>query len=339
MINTNKSKIILFLVFWLSIGLLQNSRAQTVNEYTPVDSLKVGDTFDFSITLNRDQEYDEIIFPDSSNVPSENFEIRSRSQFKISSYKDSVHYQLQFFGTADTTLPELPVLLVQGQDTTVLYTKPVPIAFSSVLARDDDAFRPLKPIYDFAVAWWPYILAFILIGIAAYLVYRYFARKEEQPAEAPKTFTPVPFENPLKTLQHNIARLKDTELNTHQDFKEFYISLGDAIRRYFEDLHHIPALEFTSREIIRSLRARSIDSELIDETRTVLREADMVKFAKFTPTNEQAERALHKAQSFVQRAKEIDNPRIEHLRREHQAEMEAKREHFEQEQDSTKVDA
>lgn len=339
MINTNISKIILFLVLWISMGLLQDGRAQTVKEYMPVDSLEVGDTFDFSITLNRDQEYDEIIFPDSSNLPSENFEIRSRSQFKISSYKDSVHYQLQFFGTADTTLPELPVLLVQDEDTTALYTHPVPITFRSVLAQDDDAFRPLKPIYDFARAWWPYLLAFILICIAAYFIYRYLTKKEEQPTAAPKTFTPVPFENPLETLQQNVARLKDAEPNTHEDFKEFYIDLGDAIRQYFEDLHNIPALESTSREIIRSLRARSIDKDLIDETRTVLQEADMVKFAKFTPTNEQAERALHKAQAFVQRAKEIDSPRVEHLRREHQAEMEAKRERFEQEQNTEKVDA
>lgn len=339
MINTQISKIILLLVLWLSVGFTQNSRAQTVREYAPADTLEVGDTFDFSVTLNRDREYDEIIFPDSSSLPSDHFEIRSRSQFKVSSYKDSVHYQLQFFGTADTTLPELPVLLVQDEDTTALYTNPVPIHFRSVLAQDDEAFRPLKPIYDFALAWWPYILAFILLCAAAYFLYRYFTKKEEQPATEPATFTPVPFENPLRTLQHDIARLENAELATHEDFKEFYIDLGDAIRRYFEDLHHIPALESTSREIIQALKARSIDNDLIDETRTVLQEADMVKFAKFTPTTDQAERTLRKAQTFVQRAKEIDGPRVEHLRREHQSRMEAERERFEQKQNRAEVNA
>lgn len=338
MINTNISKIILFLVLWMSMGWLSISQAQTVNEYAPADTLEVGDTFDFSITLNRDQEYDEIIFPDSSSFSSDNFEVRSQSQFKVSSYKDSVHYQLQFFGTADTMLPELPVLLIQEGDTTTLHTSPVPIAFRSVLARDDDAFRPLKPIYEFAIAWWPYIAAFILLGIAAYFLYSYLSRKEEQPSPEPRIFTPVPFENPLKALQHNIGRLEDAELVTHEDFKHFYIDLGDAIRQYFEDLHHIPALESTSREIIQSLNAKSIDKRLVDETRTVLQEADMVKFAKFTPTNKQAEEALHKAKLFLQRAKEIDSPRVEHLRREHQAAMEEKRERFEQEQNTEKVD-
>lgn len=338
MINTHITKIILLLVLWLSLGFTQNIRGQTVREYATADTLEVGDTFDFSITLNRDREYDEIIFPDSSSLPSGQFEIRTRTQFKVSSYKDSVYYQLQFFGTADTTLPELPVLLVGNEDTTALYTHPVPIYFRSVLAQEEETFRPLKPIYEFALAWWPYLLAFILLCLAAYFLYRYLTKAEEQPATKAETFTPVPFKNPLRTLQRDIARLEGTEPTTHEDFKEFYIDLGDAIRQYFEDLHHIPALESTSREILQALRARSIDSDLIDETRSVLEEADMVKFAKFTPTTDQADRALRKAQAFLQRAQEIDGPRVEHLRREHQSRVEAERERFEQEQNRAEVE-
>lgn len=338
MINTNIFKPILFLALSLSLGFVQEGSAQTVNEYAPDDSLRVGDTFDFSITLNRDQDYDQILFPDTSSFTS-NFEIRSQSQFKVSSFKDSVHYELQFFGTVDTTLPELPVLLVQDQDTTVLYTNPVPIAFHSVLAEDEEEFRPLKPIYEFALAWWPYILAFILLCIAAYYLYQYLTKKEEEtPTTEPKTFIPTPFTNPLKRLQQSIAQLQNTELATPEDFKAFYIDLGDSIRRYFEDLHNIPALESTSREIIQNLKTRSIDKDLVDKTRSVLQEADMVKFAKFTPTIEQAERALQKAEIFLNRAKEIDGPRVEHLRRKHQAKIEEMRERFEQEQNAEKVD-
>ncbi|SMO42485.1 hypothetical protein [Fodinibius sediminis] len=338
MTNTNITNFLFLLVLWLSVGLLQGSQAQTVDEYAAVDSLKVGDTFDFSIVLNREREYDQIIFPDSSQLPGDYVEIRSRSQYKVTAFKDSVYYQLQFFATADTLLPELPVLLVQGQDTTVLHTTPVPLPFHSVLAQGEDAFRPLKPIFEFALAWWPYILAIILLCLAAYLLYSNWTKEEDQPAEAPREFSATPFENPLKVLQQQIARLEKSRPATHEEFKIFYIDLGDAIRRYFEDLHHIPALESTSREIIQSLQARSIDRDLIDKTRSVLQEADMVKFAHFTPSPDQAEEALRKAQIFLRRAKEIDSPRVEHLRRQHQSRMEAQRERFEKEQNTQKVD-
>ncbi|MCW9707340.1 hypothetical protein [Fodinibius salsisoli] len=326
MIRSNFSYIILGLV--LSIFPI-TSQAQTINEYSTVDSLRVGDTFDFSITLNRDREYDDIIFPDSSDLPS-NFEVRSQSQFKVTSFKDSVHYKLQFFATADTVLPKLPVSLVQGQDTTTLYTNLVPVGFQSVLASQDESLRPLKPIFDFAAAWWPYILAFLLLCIAGYFLYTYFTKPAPPKAKEPEPFVPTPFVDPLQNLQQHIAHLEQMKPSTHEEFKEFYIELGDAIRQYFEDLHHIPALESTSSEILQNLKNQSIDKQLVDDTRAVLQEADMVKFAKFTPTTEQAGRALEKAHNFLEQARNIDAPRVEQLRREHQSNMETLRERHEQ---------
>jgi hypothetical protein len=330
--------IFLALVALLFLGLPTSSQAQTVNEYSTVDSLRVGDTFDFSITLNRDQEYDEVVFPDSSNLPA-NFEIRSQSQFKVSSFKDSVYYKLQFFGTADTVLPKLPVHLVQGQDTTTLYTNLVPVGFRSVLASEDDSLRPLKPIFDFAAAWWPYIVAFLLLCIVGYFLYSYFTRPEPSEDETPEPFVPTPFVNPLQELQQDITKLEQMNPETQEEFKEFYIRLGDAIRQYFEELHTIPALESTSGEILQHLRTQGIDKQLIDDTRAVLQEADMVKFAKFTPTSKQAQRALQKAHNFLDQAKKIDGPRIDQLRRQHQSNMETLRERHEQQQNTGEITA
>lgn len=336
MIKTNIFKTAV-IILCLASGLIQPGQAQSIKEYAPVDSLKVGDTFDLSITLNRTQPYDRIIFPDTADVV-DPFEIRSRSQFKPGSTKDSVHYKIQFFGTSDTTLAPLPVLLVQGTDTTVLHTNPIAIKFQSVLASENEKFRPMKPIFDFAAAWWPYILAFLLLCIAGYFLYRYFTR-EEAKAVPPEPFTPVPFVNPLKQLQDKIGNLEQMELSSEEDFDRFYVALGDAIRQYFEDLHRIPALESTSGEIIRALREQSIDQSLITDTRIVLQEADMVKFANFTPTDEQARKALQKAHNFLDRAKEIDGPRIEQLRRDHQSAMEEQRIRHEQQQNRQEVNA
>jgi len=324
-------------LLWLCFGISSPVQGQNLKEYSKVDSLKVGDTFNYAITLDRDQEYDAIAFPDSTAF-GELFEIRSRKQFKVSSFKDSVAYTLQFFGTSDTTLPSLPVYLVQDQDTTTLYTNPIPVGFHSILAKDDQAFRPLKPIFDIAAAWWPYILGLLLLAVAGYYLYQYFMKQQQEEEPEPKQqFSPTPFVNPLHQFRETIEDLEDAELNSQEDFKKFYIKLGDAIRRYYESLYNLPALESTSRELLQMLQRGAIDEDLVNDTRAVLQEADMVKFAKFTPTQEQADRALRKAYNFLDRAKSVDGPRIEDLRRQYQASVEADRQRFNKEQEAEEV--
>lgn len=330
MVRKKFQNLFLLLLFGLLTTIPTLLQAQNITEYAPIDSLRVGDTFDFAITLDRNQEYDEIIFPDSAEFSS-TFEIRSRNQYRVSTYKDSVAYKLQFFGTADTTLPQMPVYLVQNQDTTTLYTNPLPIRFSSTLAEGEDSFRPLKPIFEFAVAWWPYILGLIILVFAGYYLYQYYLQKQKKEKAEPKerpTFSPEPFVNPIKEFRKAIRELENAELEDQEDFKAFYIDLGDAIRQYYESLYNLPALESTSRELLTMLKNNAVDEDLVADTRAVLQEADMVKFAKFKPTTKQADRALSKAYNFLERAREIDSPRIEHLRRKHQTKIEEERKQF-----------
>lgn len=307
------------------------AQSQQLTEYVNVDSLTVGDAFTYTITLNKDRRYDDIIFPDSASFGNP-FELRSRQQHRVSDFKDSLVYDLQFFGTEDHTIPQLQVQLVIDADTTTLLTNPVPVAFKTVLQSEEEEFRPLKPIFDFAAAWWPYILALLLLMAAGWYLYYLYYEKGLEPAEpvVRQEYSPTPFQDPLNRLKNILSQLKGYSLSTENDFKVFYINLGDAIREYFEDLYHIPALESTSREILYELERRSVDEELVDKTKAVLREADMVKFAKFTPTEAQAAKALEKADAFLKRAKEVDKPRIEHLRRKHHQENEKRRREFEE---------
>lgn len=325
--------VIIIGLFGVAPTLLQ---AQNLTEYAPNDSLRVGDTFNFVITLERNQEYDDIIFPDSAEFGT-TFEIRARDQYKVSAYKDSIAYELQFFGTADTTLPQMPVYLVQDQDTTTLYTNPVPVRFSSTLAEGEDSFRPLKPIFDFAAVWWPYLLALIILAFAGYYLYQYYLQKQKEKEKAKERpeFSPEPFVNPIKEFRKAIRELENAKLENQEDFKAFYIDLGDAIRQFYESLYNLPALESTSHELLTMLKNGAVDEDLIADTRAVLQEADKVKFAKFKPTEKQADRALSKAYNFLERAREIDGPRIEHLRRKHQSKVEEKRQQFYKKHDLT----
>lgn len=334
-----KSPVLFFLSLWLFV-IIAPGQAQNVREFTDRDTLKAGDTFQFSLTLDRSREYEGLSFPDSADF-GPLFEIRSRQQYRVTPFKDSLLYELQFFGTADTVIPSLPLGLIENQDTSFVYSERVPVYFQSVLSEEEESLRPLKPIFEFAQAWGPFLLALLLLLLGAYLLYKYFLQsveKEPEPAP-PAEFIPAAFINPLKQLQKTIDKLEQQSIESEEEFEEFYIILGDAIRRYFENLHHIPALESTSRELLQQLKSNAIDKNLIDDTKSVLQEADMVKFARFQPTSRQAARALSKAADFLDRARKVDGPRVEHLRREHNARMEAERERFEQKQQQVETDS
>lgn len=306
-----------FLLLFFTLGSI-DAEAQRVEDYITSDSLQVGDTFTFTITLSKDQPYDQIIFPDTANFP-DDVELLDLRRFKVTDFKDSLVYNLQFFGTDDASIDRLPVHLINGTDTTTLYTTPAPLRFkSAITGEQDEQFKPFKPIFDFARMWWPWLVGGLALILIAWYLYRKYQQREPKPEPKP-TEPPPPFVDPIEELDQAITDLKSDEtLTQKRDFKTFYIKLGDAIRNYFERLYEIPALELTSREILQEMNSMAVDRELIDATRKVLNEADMVKFAKFTPTLDQAHRALEKAQNFVERARSIDRQRVERMRKRHE---------------------
>lgn len=300
--------------------------SQTSTVKVPQDSLTAGEVFWISLKIQLDQTYDKVIFPDSTIFP-ETIEWLGMRQYRITDFADSISYRLQFFANQDVILPPFEVGLVLSGDTTYISTNSSFLFFKSVLTSEDAELKPLKPI--FAFSQFPWILTFIILMVllAIFLAYRVFNNKKEVPVI--KYVPAAAFQDPLDELEKTLIHLK-TGYNLPQtkDFKFFYSSLSDSIRKYFEDLYNIPALESTSRELLRYLDAFGVDHEMIKSTRTILNKSDMVKFAKFTPTLDDAWDCYHESMNFLDRARLIDASRISRKRTEYEtsiAEEEASR--------------
>ncbi len=293
------------------------SNAQTLSVSGPEDSLRAGQVFDFSITVRSQEAYDRIAFPDSVEFRSA-IQFLDKQQFRLSDFSDSTHYRLQFFSTDDVVISPLPVYVISGTDTATLFTEPYQLYFRSVLAGDEEPLKPVKPNFLFPRSWWPFILGLLILAALAYFLYRKYFRPTE-PEEEPVRSVPE-FENPVVTLEQQLETIKEKHRQAaEKDYKWFYSELGDALRLYIEELYNIPALESTSREVFRYMDAFGVDTEMIKHMRSVLREADMVKFAKFTPTLDASMNAYHAAHSFLDRAKVVDVQRIERKREQFEA--------------------
>ncbi|AOW08630.1 hypothetical protein [Flavobacterium gilvum] len=131
--------------------------------------------------------------------------------------------------------------------------------------------------------WWKYLLAILLIlGIGAFIYwYTKIRQKKKIEEEVYKT--------PIEKATSLLNTLEKKELWQHGEVKAYYSELTDITRNYIEEAIEIPAMESTTSELIEGLKAASqkkkmkLSQETIDNLFTVLKQADLVKFAKSKP--------------------------------------------------------
>lgn len=290
--------------------------AQSITAVLSADSIRAGEAFELRFAIDRGGVFDSFLAPDTTSW-GDFLDYRGMRKVTSPSGRDSLIVSLQFFGTKDTLIAPKTFALV-GADTLLLESPAVTIAFKSVVPSEEAELQPLKPIFDFAQAWWMWlVLAAALIGIGAYLYVRWKKRPAPVVA-APVMVERAPFISPLDVLKTQLEELKRRDLVHQHDIKTYYSDLGDILRRYIEDAHDIPALESTTGELRTAFKNRGLHSELAHPCLSILDEADMVKFAKFTPTAAAADACHKQARAFAEAATRLDFFRIQLKRDEHE---------------------
>lgn len=289
-------------------------QAQSVRSFATPDSLAIGDTFYFVITSQYNSTRYQAAYPDSTAF-GDSFEYVSMRRYRGVQSRDSIVYRLQFFALQDTIMPPKTVQFLGGDTPLRVETLPVPLYFKSVLDPADAELRPIKPIFQFGRAIWPYLVGLLLLITALYLFWRYrdrFIKQATEPVPAPKEVPP--FRNPLKTLADDLVGLYQFENFKTDHYREFYFLVSQAFRQYFEDVYKVLALESTTRELLLDLGRKGADERIIDLLKLILRRADLVKFAKFEARTADAAETIEQAEELVQLLRKADNERIAHLK-------------------------
>ena len=105
-----------------------------------------------------------------------------------------------------------------------------------------------------------------------------------------KERVPLAIEKAIKALK----LLESNELKQQKDYKDYYSKLTEIVKNYLEEDISLDALESTTDELISKLvllkdaGKLSLNKETIENFKTVLKTADLVKFAKSVPGNEVA---------------------------------------------------
>ena len=242
------------------------------------------------------------------------FEVRDQSQAQTVLNDDGTKTTSQtittvVFGRGTVRTPDLPIS-VRGPDGTVNQASPLPkeLIVGSVLPGPDAEPKDIRqqaklptPPWDDPVARTSalmIVLAGLLVGAvaAAYLI-----RRRLQGSPVPVLDTRTPWEIAIDELD----RIERLDLPEDGLFKEHYTLVADTMRvyvqaMYLRDVSPVDAIDMTTDEIWAALTRSSLiydDAKLVLD---LLQEADLVKFAKYTPAVSQAYEASGQARYIVE---------------------------------------
>lgn len=156
----------------------------------------------------------------------------------------------------------------------------------------------------------PYILGVILIGAIIFLILYSIKRKKKG---KPLFKLPEKPKEPAHVIAlRELDRIKSEKIWQQEKTKQYYSEVTEVLRIYIEDRFEIQAMEQTSDETLESLRNRRdlISEKLFMNLSRILKLADLVKFAKYTPLPDDNNLTLVDAYFFVNETKkeEIKTP-------------------------------
>ncbi len=138
------------------------------------------------------------------------------------------------------------------------------------------------------------LIALLVGALAAWLLGRYMRREKPGPA-------PPPPKPPWETALQELRDLRAAGLVERERYVEHYDRVSHIVRRYCGDRYDFDGLESTTREMLSILRRVVPPIPVLDDIEASLRHADLVKFARLTPTAEECQTALERGQRIVER--------------------------------------
>ena len=271
---------ILFLL--ISMSLFAQKQVETKID---VKKNKIGAQFNLTYKTNVDTAA-KVVFPTLKNFGKMEV-IRS---YVIDTIKHGARYDLikkygvTQFDSGKYVIPSLKVLI----NNKVFATDSILVEVSDVKVDTlKQKLFDIKPIAESEYQlsnFWRYLLIILLIfglGALTYWLIKKYRKKQVEEVEELKS--------PIERATILLKNLEKKELWQKGAVKEYYSELTDIARNYIEEAIEIPAMESTTSELIVALRAASIKKkmtvsvETLENLERVLKQADLVKFAKSRP--------------------------------------------------------
>ena len=272
------------------------------------DSIGIGDRFLYSIEVEKDLMQD-IHFP-NFNQSVEHYEmiedrpvdtlsregrkLKLRKSYLMAAFQEGIHKVLPEVMYLDKNIVDT----LRGDDTLSLMVTTFQIDSTSHTIFDIKPQRTLKFKFGEISGYVTWTIIAIIILVALFLVAkRILAHYGKSFSDIFKPAPPLP---PHEIALRDLKRLHSQRLWQEGKHKLYYSGLTDILRAYIAGEFGVGALEMTSDEIIEAMRGVEIPQKQAMDLTELLRDADLVKFAKAMPEAEANEAAYTMALNFVE---------------------------------------
>ena len=271
-------------------------------------SIKIGEQITYKIEVETDT-INLVVFPEGQTFSPlemiESFQIDTTTQdAKFNLIKN---YGLTQFDSGAYTIPRQKIII--GDKT--FFTDSLKVEVNNIVVDTiKQGLYDIKPIIEVdksSSKWWKYLLIVLLfLAIIGFLLYWFIWRKKPLTEEEEIALLP-----PYKRAKLALKKLEDSQYLMHSELKEYYSELTLIIRKYLDEKVYDHSLESTTDELVDRLRllkdGNQIDlsKETIKNIETILKRADLVKFAKSKPDVALAELDINTISSEIDHVKEV----------------------------------
>jgi hypothetical protein len=206
-------------------------------------------------------------------------------------------------GRHQLTLPALPITVARASgDLVTLCTQPHRIVVEDPTSSTPNPKPKDNPPPRHQREEWTSLkqaasiaaVALVLGALLAWLIGRWLKRPRPVPP-------PPPPRPPWEVALESLHDLRHAGLTREGRFAEHFDRVSDIVRRYLGDRYGFDGLESTTREMLGELRATTPRIAVLDEIERFLRQADLVKFARLTPSEPECATALGDAELIIER--------------------------------------
>ena len=298
-------KRLLYYTFLLAFPMLY---AQEVKVETNTKNIKIGEQIQYKVSVETPANT-PVSFPEGQTfAPLEMVKTRAADTLRDGGkYRLVKEYYLTQFDEGHYTIPSQKIR-INNKD---YFTDSLLVEVHTVAI--DTLKQPLydiKPIQEVkkpftSYGWILTIIAAVLLLLIVAFVYFLFIRKKKFPFLQTQKKLP-PFDRAIQDLKE----LQNSKYLIQSQHKEYYTRLTDIVKAYLEEEVHILAKESTTDELLTKINLLqekgklNLNQETITNLKRVLQTADLVKFAKNKPSDDNAEYDRETIENVVIKTKE-----------------------------------
>ena len=295
---------IVFILLLLITSSLLNAQV-SVSAKTDKPQYLIGDYIRVQLNVTADSTY-ILNWPNENTITT--YDLITSNPIDTTRINNAYHLSQELvysiYDSGAYYLPAIKIPYKKLRDTAMYFAFSDSVLFTvqTVPVDTTSTIKPIKEVIQVKVinyAWLYIVGGLLLLAGIILVIYFVFFKRKIQITIKEKVPTISYYDKTIQLLKE----LDNKKLWQKDDLKEYYSELTEIIRAYMEKRFSINALESTSDEILAQLNNAKVTAQQIEHIRFILELADLAKFAKSRPLQNENIQAMQNAFEFVETTK------------------------------------